>query len=32
MLLRAEALTKAFGPVKVLIRADLQINEGTVSA
>ena len=28
MLLRAEALTKAFGPVKVLIRADLQINEG----
>ena len=28
MLLRAEALTKAFGPVKVLNRADLQINEG----
>lgn len=28
MLLRAESLTKAFGPVKVLLKADLQINEG----
>ena len=28
MLLRAESLTKAFGPIKVLLKADLQINEG----
>ena len=28
MLLRAESLTKAYGPVKVLLKADLQINEG----
>ena len=28
MLLRAESLTKSFGPIKVLIKADLQINEG----
>lgn len=28
MLLRAEAITKSFGEVKVLDRADLQINEG----
>ncbi len=28
MLIRAEALTKAFGPVKVLQKADIQINEG----
>ena len=28
MLLRAESLTKSFGPVKVLTKADLQINEG----
>lgn len=28
MLLRAEAITKSFGEVKILDRADLQINEG----
>lgn len=28
MLIRAESLTKSFGPVKVLTKADLQINEG----
>ena len=28
MLLRAESLTKSFGPVKVLTKADIQINEG----
>ncbi|MFA6709879.1 MAG: ABC-F family ATP-binding cassette domain-containing protein [Candidatus Methanomethylophilaceae archaeon] len=28
MLLRAESLTKAFGPLKVLTKADMQINEG----
>ena len=28
MLLRAESLTKSFGPVKVLTKADLQINKG----
>ena len=28
MLLRAESLTKSFGPIKVLLKADLQINEG----
>lgn len=28
MLLRAEAVTKSFGPTKVLEKADLQINEG----
>ena len=28
MLLRAESLTKAYGPIKVLLKADLQINEG----
>ena len=28
MLLRAESVTKSFGPVKVLTKADLQINEG----
>ena len=28
MLIRAEAITKAFGHHKVLNRADLQINEG----
>lgn len=28
MLLRAESLTKAFGPLKVLTKADIQINEG----
>ncbi|MDD7424167.1 MAG: ABC-F family ATP-binding cassette domain-containing protein [Candidatus Methanomethylophilaceae archaeon] len=28
MLLRAESITKSFGPVKVLTKADIQINEG----
>lgn len=28
MLLKAQAITKSFGPVKVLTNADLQINEG----
>ena len=28
MLLRAESLTKSFGPLRVLTKADLQINEG----
>lgn len=28
MLLRAESVTKSFGPVRVLTKADLQINEG----
>lgn len=28
MLLRAESVTKSFGPIKVLTKADLQINEG----
>lgn len=28
MFLRAESVTKSFGPVKVLTKADLQINEG----
>lgn len=28
MLLRAESVTKAYGPLKVLLKADLQINEG----
>ncbi|MCL1984342.1 MAG: ATP-binding cassette domain-containing protein, partial [Methanomassiliicoccaceae archaeon] len=28
MLLKAESVTKSFGPVKVLIKADLQINRG----
>ncbi|MGE4275178.1 MAG: ATP-binding cassette domain-containing protein, partial [Candidatus Methanomethylophilaceae archaeon] len=28
MLLKAESLTKSFGPVKVLLKADLQLNRG----
>jgi ATP-binding cassette subfamily F protein 3 len=28
MLLKAESVTKSFGPVKVLVKADLQINRG----